>query len=141
VLFIAPQIRSTFDGSSLPAARSAAAIEGRSSGTKRSFTPTPYQVLPRQTQKQQRMYLGTQAANANAGRPRPPAAEESPAVPPVANSAAQAGPFICVSDFVAKCSFSQWLHHPAADVVISRSLRWDSFPLRTRPRFCSLFRR
>ena len=100
VLFIAPQI-STFDGSSLPAARSAVAIEGRLSGTKRSLAPTPYQVLPRQAQKQQRLYLGTPAANANTGRSRPLVAQ-APTAPLVANRAAQAGPFICVSDFVAK---------------------------------------
>ena len=109
VLFIAPQI-STFDGAPLPSARGAAAPDGRLSGTKRSFSPTPYQVLPRQTQKQQRLYLGTPAANANVGRPRPPVAQASSAVPPVANRAAQAGPFICVSDFVAKLDSVRFPH-------------------------------
>ena len=95
----------------LPAARIAAAIEGRSSGTKRSFAPTRcYQVLPRQTQKQQRMYLGTPAAYANAGRPRPPAAQVSPAVPSVANRAAPAGPFIYVLDFFAKLDGVRFPH-------------------------------
>jgi hypothetical protein len=109
VLFIAPQI-STFDGAPLPSARGAAAPDGRLSGTKRSFSPAPYQVLPRQTQKQQRLYLGTPAANANVGRSRPPVAQAPSAVPPVANRAAQAGPFICVSDFVAKLDSVRFPH-------------------------------